>query len=306
MTASTRPTLVLLAAVGSAACASTPPVPESPVEPRLVATVTGLAGPEAVKWDPQRDVYYISNFGRGSGPSTDNDGFISRVNADGTVRELRWAAGGERGVTLHMPRGMALGARHLWVADADAVRAFDLETGAAAGAVSFAGQDVGFLNDLAFGADGLLYVTDTGRNRVYRLDVRDPARPSQRIEVAVADTALGSPNGITFDRASGRMILVPYGGRGTLSAWRPGTTTLERVASGSGAQYDGAELTPDGALIVSSQRDSSIHRYRAGVGGPIIRGLSGRPADIALDTRRMRVAIPYIALHKVEIWELPR
>jgi len=313
------PALVPAAALALAACASTPSTDETPVVDesraagapaggRLVATVTGLSGPEAVKYDPARDVYYVSNFGPSTqgAPATDDNGFISRVNPDGTMRDLRWIAGGERGATLHMPRGMALGPRHLWVADADAVRAFDLETGAPAGSVSFAGQNPGFLNDLAFGPDGRLYVTDTPRNRVYRLDVSNPASPSQTIEVAVADTALGSPNGITYDARNARMILLPYGGRGTLHAWRPGTATLEMLANGSGARYDGVELLSDGALVVSSQRDSSIHVYRGGSGGPAIRGLPGPPADIALDTRRHRVAIPYIALNTVQIWEMPR
>lgn len=307
----TAPALATLASL--LACAPAPradttaqAAPAAPAAPRLVATVTGLSGPEAVKYDPARDVYYVSNFGPNAGTPTDNNGFISRVDADGTMRELRWAAGGERGATLHMPRGMALGPAHLWVADADAVRAFDLETGAPAGSVSFAGQDPGFLNDVAFGPDGALYVTDTGKNRVYRLDVHDPRNPSQTVTVAIADTSLGSPNGITLDRRSGRMVILPYGGGSALKAWRPGGATLEPLLTGAGAQYDGVELTNDGALVVSSQRDSSIHLYRGGTGGPVIRGLPGRPADIALDTRRNRVAIPYISLNRVEIWELPR
>jgi hypothetical protein len=32
----------------------------------------------------------------------------------------------------------------------------------------------------------------------------------------------------------------------------------------------------------------------------------GRPADIGVDTRRGRVAVPYIALNRVDIWALPR
>jgi hypothetical protein len=34
--------------------------------------------------------------------------------------------------------------------------------------------------------------------------------------------------------------------------------------------------------------------------------LGGRPADIGVDVRRQRVAVPFVARGRVEIWELPR
>jgi hypothetical protein len=32
--------------------------------------------------------------------------------------------------------------------------------------------------------------------------------------------------------------------------------------------------------------------------------VAGRPADIGIDTRRQRVAVPYVALNRVDIWSL--
>jgi sugar lactone lactonase YvrE len=277
-----------------------------------VAAVDGLRAPEAVRYDPAADVYFVSNWNDGPASALDDNGFISRVRPDGTVDQLRFIAGGAGGVTLHAPRGLALVGDTLWAADADAVRGFDRRSGAPVATVSFAGRDVGFLNDVAPGPDGALYVTDTGRNRIYRVAGRE-------VTVALADSALGAPNGITWDAAGGRFLVVPFGGAHVVRAWRPGRAGLDTVATSPGAQLDGVEVlaAADAAggaagrrVLVASQADSSLHLLALGAGGPavgrsVIR-LLGRPADIGVDTRRRRVAVPFVGRNRVEIWELPR
>jgi sugar lactone lactonase YvrE len=244
---------------------------------RPVAVVEGFTGPEAVRYDPDQDVYFVSNFGSGSGGARDTNGFISRMRADGTIESLRWIAGGANGVVLHGPRGMYVVGDTLWVAD-------------------FSGQDVGFLNDVAAAPDGRLYVTDTGKNRIYRV--------AGDVAIAVGDSALGAPNGITWDAANRRFIVVPYGGAHAIRAWSPESPGATDVGTSAGARFDGVEVLADGSVLVASQADSSIHRFVNGAGQPVIR-VSGRPADIAVDSRRNRVAIPYISLNRVEIWQLP-
>ena len=259
--------------------------------------VEGFTAPEAVRYDPDQDVYFVSNFGSGSGGARDDNGFISRMRPDGTVDRLRFIAGGAAGVTLHAPRGMTIVGDTLWVADADAVRGFDRRSGAPLASIGFPGIDIGFLNDVAPGPDGALYVTDTPRNRIYRL--------RGGVTVAVADSLLGSPNGITWDAANGRFVVVPYGGAHTIRAWAPGSTGLVEVGTSGGARFDGVEVLAGGRVLVASQADSSLHLFANGRGRPVIR-TSGDPADIAVDTRRSRVAVPFIALNRVEIWEIPR
>jgi sugar lactone lactonase YvrE len=163
--------------------------------------------------------------------------------------------------------------------------------------VSFAAADAGFLNDVARGPDGALYVTDTGRNRIYRI-------AGGILSVAIVDSALASPNGITWDGRSAHLVVVPYGGDRTIHAWTPGGTTLRPVGtSATGGRYDGVEVRADGSTIVASQADSSIHVFRDGT-GTVQFHVAGRPADIGYDTRRNRVVIPYIARNRVEIYQL--
>ena len=311
MIAHHRHVIAPLLAAGALACASSPqasaPAAASPsgaASPaaapdltRPIAVAEGFSGPEAVRYDPEQDVYFVANFNGGGGDLDDN-GFISRLRPDGTVDALRFIAGGERGVVLHAPRGMAIVGDTLWVADVDAVRAFHRKSGTPLASVPFAVADVGFLNDVAPGADGALYVTDTGRNRIYRLS-------GGQATVALEDSALGAPNGITWDSAGGRFLVVPYGGAHTIHAWRPGTATLETVGTSAGAKFDGVEVIGPGRVLVASQADSSLHLFAEGSGRAVVR-TAGPPADIGVDTRRDRVAVPFIALGSVEIWAVPR
>lgn len=287
-----------VAALLVAGCASAPPTPAAgdTRAPELVAGLDGFSGPESVRYDAAQDVYFVGNL-NGASSAADNNGFISRVSPDGRVEQLRFIAGGTNGVTLHAPRGMTITGDTLWVADVDAVRAFDRRSGAPLASVSFAGVDVGFLNDVAPGPDGAIYVTDTGRNRIYRI-------AGVTASIALGDSALNSPNGITWDGARGRMIVVPYGGSRSLFEWSPGSTRLRVLAaSETGARYDGVEVRGDGSILVASQADSTIHLFR-GTRGAVLVKVAGRPADIAYDARRNRIAIPYIARNRVEIWQL--
>ena len=257
----------------------------------------GFVAPEAVRYDPDQDVYFVGNWGPGSASATDNNGYISRMRPDGQVETLKFIAGGTNGVVLHAPRGMYIVGDTLWVADADAVRGFNRKTGAKLVSVDFSGLDRGFLNDVAADATGTVYVTDTGRNKLYKVQ----GGPT----LVVADSALGSPNGITWDGANKRFIIVPYGGAHSIRAWLPGTTTLTDVSTSTGAKWDGVEVLPGGRVLVSSQADSSIHIFEGAVGHAIIHTI-GAPADIAVDTKRNRVAVPVVALNHVEIYDLPR
>ncbi len=258
----------------------------------------GFVAPEAVRYDPDQDVYFVGNWGTGSASATDNNGYISRMRPDGQIETLKFIAGGTNGVVLHAPRGMYIVGDTLWVADADAVRGFDRKTGAKLANVDFSGLDRGFLNDVAADATGTVYVTDTGRNKLYK--VQGEGGPT----LVVSDSALGSPNGITWDAANKRFIIVPYGGAHSIRAWVPGTTTLTDVSTSTGAKWDGVEVLPGGRVLVSSQADSSVHVFEGATGHAIIH-TQGAPADIAVDTKRNRVAVPVVALNHVEIYQLP-
>lgn len=259
-----------------------------------VTAVTGFRGPESVRYDPAQDVYFVSNF-NGDGGTRDGNGFVSRVGADGTLAALRFATGTER-APLHAPRGMYITGDTLWVADIDGVHGFHRRTGEQLAFTDFTAFEPGFLNDVAAGPSGDLYVTDTGRSRLYRMS-------GDSVRVAVEDSLLGPPNGITWHPGEEHFVLAPWGGTQTIRAWSPDDDGLTEVATSAGGYFDGIEVV-GGRLLVASQADSTLRVVSDSESRPLIR-VPGEPADIGVDTRRRRVAVPYIALDRVDVWALP-
>jgi len=304
---------VILAAVSTACSSSGDKAPDTTAaqesqadSARLVVSRAGFTEPEAVRYDPDQDVYFVSNWGTGPTEAKDNNGFISRMSPEGVVENLRFIAGGARGATLHSPRGMTIVGDTLWIVDVDAVRGFDRRNGAPLVTVDFSKFKLGFLNDIAASPEAL-YVTDTGTDHIYRI-----ARGV--ISVALHDSALGGPNGITWDRARNHFVVVPYLRGSTISSWSAGNAALTQAGTSSaalteigktaGVKYDGVEILSGDRIIVASQADSSIHVFTGGTGRPIFK-TGGAPADIAVDTKRNRVAVPFVARNLVEIWQLP-
>lgn len=290
------------------------PLPEGvgavPDRPALVVAVLGdsLRNPESVAWDARRGELLVSNV-NGSSTAKDGNGFISRVGMDGGLRQARLVDPTRRGTTLHAPKGMVVVGDTVWVADVDALRAFDAQTGAPIAMVNLAPLGATFLNDVAVGPDDALYVTDSGirlagsglvehpgRDRVYRVDA--DGRPS----VALENARLRMPNGIAWDADRSRFVIAPLGSD-TLFAWTPGTADIVPIATGPG-QYDGVAVLSGGRLLVSSGGTSAIHLFeRDGTHRAVIENVPS-PADFAYLPGRDLVVVPLLGANRVEWWVL--
>jgi glucose/arabinose dehydrogenase len=272
---------------------------------RVAVLDTGLARPEGVRWDAGQRVWFVSNInGR---QQKDNNGYLSRVGADGRMEAVRFVEGGRNGATLHAPKGMAITGDTLWVTDLDAVRGFHRRTGAPVASVDLGPLGALFLNDLAAAPDGSLYVTDTGvrfdtagtrthtgPDRVFRIRGREAA-------VVLEGEFLNQPNGIIWDVARDRFLIAPITGT-AMFAWPGPGERPEPIASGAG-RYDGIEIMADGRVLVSAWNDSTVSVVEGDRIRPVIRGLSA-PADIGLDPRAGVVAVPLILDDRVEFWRV--
>ncbi len=125
----------------------------------VVTFKTDLSTPESVLYDDANDVYIVSNI-NGKPLDADNNGYIAKLSPDGKVATAKWIEGGKNKVTLNAPKGLAIIADTLYVADLDTVRMFDRKTGAPTGEVKVPGAT--FLNDLAATTDGRVLVSDSG------------------------------------------------------------------------------------------------------------------------------------------------
>ncbi|HEX7122925.1 MAG TPA: SMP-30/gluconolactonase/LRE family protein [Gemmatimonadaceae bacterium] len=281
--------------------------PAAAAGPSRVLSVEGFLTPESVLHDTTQDVYFVSNI-NGSPTAKDNNGFISRVKPDGAVENLKFIEGGRNGVVLNAPKGLALKGDTLWVADIDAVRAFNAKTGAPIDSISLAALGAVFLNDITVAQTGALYVTDTGirfddagnvlhpgPDRIFRIG------PDTGVSVAVRGDTLGRPNGIILDPVGRRFLVVEFGGKSVL-AWKPGDKAPSVIAQGPGG-YDGVVIA-GGKILVSSWTDSSVSSYETGHAVRLISGVPS-PADIGYDAKRNRVLIPIFTGNRVEVWQLP-
>lgn len=267
---------------------------------------SGFAVPEAVRYDPELDVYFVSNID-GNPSQKDNKARISVVKAgDTTAAPTTLVEGGRGGATLHAPKGLAIVGDTLWVADIDVIRGFDKRSGKALRTITPTPAAT-FLNDVV-AADGVVYVTDTGirfdskgamtggfPNRIYRVR-------GDSVTVALETPTLENANGIAWDAKGNRFLLAGFGGK-QISAWTPGAATLTKVAEGPGG-YDGLEVLPDGRALVTSWTDSTVHLVSTkGTLSPAIRNVAA-PADIGIDTKRNVVAVPRFNDGRVEYFRI--
>jgi sugar lactone lactonase YvrE len=257
----------------------------------LLISVTGFSGPEAVRYDPDQDLYFVSNFN--GDVSGDANAFVSKVSADGRILDLKFMSG-TVDAPFHGGRGMYIVGEELWVADANGIHAFNRLTGAHLKYIDFSHFEPGFLNDISEGMDGNLYVTDTGKSVLYRV--------ANGVVSIAAETPFAA-NGITTNPANGKLILVPWSGAAEYVEWDPGSNRFETLGPVAGGEnFDGVELV-GGAIIVACQSDTSLHFMIDGIDRRVV-PLAGKPADIAIDTKRMRVAVPFVGLHRVDILAL--
>lgn len=278
-------------------------------EARFVANVTGFQDPESVRYDAEQDAYLVSNM-TGNGSDKDGNGYIARVAAESPFGASILARGGANGVTLHAPKGMAIHGDTLWVADIDALRGFDRRTGAPLATIDFAPLGAVMLNDVAVAPDGTLRVTDTGiQMRLVGIAHTGPDRifkvgPNGAITEMASGLALRQPNGIAWDSAGRRWIVVSFDPFvGEVAAFPADGGARQVLHRSTRGRFDGLVVLPNGAALYTSWMDSSVHVLRGTDDRQLVREVP-EAADLGLDTQRRRLAIPLATLGRVQLWAL--
>ncbi|NND83323.1 MAG: hypothetical protein HKN50_12920 [Gammaproteobacteria bacterium] len=161
--------------------------------------------PESAAYDAERQVVFVSNVNR---YAKDNNGFVSRVSADGKQLELKWLSG------LHSPTGTVAHQGKLYVADYDALVIADIDKAEVLARIP-APDDKPSLNDVAVSDDGRVFVSGSSSSTIYQLvDAElvvwkhDPERLKFANGLLVDGERLlhGGQHWSIFDLASGQLL----------------------------------------------------------------------------------------------------
>lgn len=259
------------------------------------AQIEGLQTPHGFVADPKGENYFISNV-NGEPDARDNNGFITKIDQNGKITQLHFIQGGRDGVVLHAPKGMAIVDDVLYVVDIDTLRGFDKETGKSAVTVSFEphadhARPVSLI-DVASGGAGLLYVSDTAADTVYRVEAGKPVT----VSVLVHDTALAGPSGLAWNAKSGKLIAVSYN-KGKIMEITPDGAISELVSnsffSSRFSNLSGVDFDEFGSMYVSDFTAGKVWRIRPDMKFEVIAEYLPAPADLGIDRRNHLILVPY-------------
>jgi len=138
----------------------------APIKTEIVLTKlwesdTLLKTCEAVRYNKEKGVIYVSNIGNVPTDEKDNDGSVSIINLDGEILKKHWVTG------INAPKGLSFFNDKLFVTDINEVVKIDIETGSIE--KKYGVENAVFLNDLDIDKNGDVYFTDSRDSKVYKL-----------------------------------------------------------------------------------------------------------------------------------------
>ncbi|NQU55268.1 MAG: ATP-binding protein, partial [Bacteroidetes bacterium] len=146
-------------------------------------TTTELKTPESVLYDDERDVIYVANV-NGNPAEKDGNGFISILDADGNITNLKWIT------NLNAPKGMAIYKNKLYVSDITQLVEIDIEKGEII--KKYDAVNSVFLNDVSADNSGMIFVSDTRTARIHVLK-------NGELKVWIEGKPLENPNGLMVE-----------------------------------------------------------------------------------------------------------
>lgn len=269
--------------------------------PGEAAQITGLESPNSFVGDPSGKEYFISNI-NGEPEARDNNGFITKLNAEGKVTDLKFIQGGVADVLLHAPKGMALVGPLLYIADLDQLKAFDKTSGKLFATVSFSRSSPTSisLTDVTAAPGGMLYVSDQAANSIYRID----PSADYRVDLLIHDERLAGPSGIAIHPVTNHLIVVSLQKGKILEITPDGRLTeLESNGffTGRFENLSGVDFDQWGNMYVSDITKGKIWRMTRDHRFQVIAEYLPAPADIGIDRANNLILVPY---HYVDAAEM--
>ena len=259
----------------------------------------GVNAPESAYLDPGSGFLFVSQIGlRPGGTPMDKigTGVISKLTPAGKVIDARWVTG------LNSPKGLRSYGGTLWVSAVDEVVAIDIASGAVKSRIPVAGAK--FLNDVATGPDGTVYVSDMLTSKIHTIK-------EGRLATFAEGEDLEYPNGLLVE---GNSLVVAAWGKpeADFSTKVPGH--LYRLDLTTGAKtlitprptgnLDGLESDGRGGYIVSDWVAGKILRIGANGDTRLLRQMNKGTADIAYLPASRTLIVPQMLENRVQAYDL--
>ncbi|HEY3369727.1 MAG TPA: hypothetical protein VGK10_02700 [Prolixibacteraceae bacterium] len=151
---------------------------------KVWTTTAGIKTPESTLFDAKSNKIYVSNID--GDPSTkDGNGFISVLDIDGKVNNLKWVTG------LNAPKGQAIYEGSLYVADIDELVIINIKDAKINHRIKV--ENAKFLNDVTASEDGTIFISDTQDNKIY-------AFADGKLKLWSEDKLIKNPNGLWAEK----------------------------------------------------------------------------------------------------------
>jgi len=270
-------------------------VTSSPVLAQI--TVKDLASPYSFVSDATGKEYFISSV-NGDPDARDNNGFITKLDANGKLINLKFIQGGIGDVTLHAPKGMASVDRVLYVADLDMLRGFEASTGKPVLTIhilpasrSSNRASPAHISDVAFDGKGVLYCSDQLNNTIYRVDLS-----TQQVTVLVSDKVLAGPSGVAVHPKTGQIMVVSWD-KGKIFEISPEGALTEVFSNGFfSARFQnlrGVDFDRWGNMYTSDFTTGKVWRMTRDKRFQVIAEYLPSPGDLGIDRINNLILVPY-------------
>lgn len=256
----------------------------------------GLSGPESAYYDAHSGSLFVSNVA-GEPTKKDGEGWISRLTLDGKVSAAKWVSG------LNAPKGMRSHHGTLWVSDIDEIVGISIADGKVAHRVSVEGAK--FLNDVACGPHGAVYVSDMLASRIFVLQ-------DGKVSVFAEGEDLEYPNGLLVE--GDRLIVAAWGKPeadfstkvpGRLYALDLATKKKTPITADPVGNLDGVESDGKHGYILTDWFAGKVIHSHGGHAHPIFTLKQGT-ADHAYLADRKLLVLPLMLENKVVAYDLSK
>jgi outer membrane protein assembly factor BamB len=272
------------------------PAPAAPGRVTAGWMVTeGVNAPESVYVDTASGYVFVSNIG-GMPGDRDGNGNIMKLTPDGKVVSAAWVTG------LNAPKGLRSHNGTLWTADIDEVVAIDIASGKVLSKLKIDGAQ--FLNDVAVGDDGTVYVSDMLASKIYA--VKDG-----KASVFAEGDSIEYPNGLLVD---GDRLLVGGWGKpepdfstkvpGHLFALDLKTKQKTLITPKPFGNIDGLELDGRGGYIITDYNKGLLIDVTSTGESRTLKEFKAGTADLAFVPTGNIAIVPHMNENKIVAYDI--